>query len=106
MTFDEWGDANEKEYSSDSLHMSEYHMARVVWEAASEAETEARGLLRWALEQLESSEDADTGRTLEHVYDPGGMVGEEDCARFTRAVHLSGYRNAKQRLAAGVSEQA
>ncbi len=37
MTFDEWWDKNETQYSSDSCHMSEYHMASVVWNAAFEA---------------------------------------------------------------------
>ena len=37
MNFPEWWDAHEKEYMSDSLHMSEYHMASVVWEAAQKA---------------------------------------------------------------------
>ncbi len=36
QTFDEWWDENEKQFTSDSLHMSEYHMASVVWEAAQE----------------------------------------------------------------------
>ena len=34
MTFDEWWDINEKQYSADSCHMSEYHMAHFVWKAA------------------------------------------------------------------------
>lgn len=37
MTFDQWWEANEKQYSSDALHMSEYHMAHMVWKAAFEA---------------------------------------------------------------------
>ena len=32
--FDEWWDKNVGWYLSDSLHMSEYHMASMVWEAA------------------------------------------------------------------------
>lgn len=34
MTFDQWWGNNEKQYSADACHMSEYHMASVVWEAA------------------------------------------------------------------------
>lgn len=37
MKFNEWWDENEKEYLSDALHMSEYHMASVIWEAAQKA---------------------------------------------------------------------
>ena len=37
MTFDEWWQENEKWYSSDALHMSEYHMASVIWGAATAA---------------------------------------------------------------------
>lgn len=36
-TFTAWWDANEKQFTSDSCHMSEYHMASVVWEAAQSA---------------------------------------------------------------------
>lgn len=36
-TFDEWWDENEKQFTSDSCHMSEYRMAKVVWDAATEA---------------------------------------------------------------------
>lgn len=35
MTFDEWWEKNEKQYLEDSLHMSEYHMAKMVWDAAN-----------------------------------------------------------------------
>lgn len=41
MTFDEWWEKNEKQYTNDSLHMSEYHMASVVWEAAFKAGKES-----------------------------------------------------------------
>lgn len=34
MTFDEWWEKNEAQYSSDACHMSEYHMAFTVWNAA------------------------------------------------------------------------
>jgi hypothetical protein len=34
MTFNEWWNANGAKYSADALHMSEYHMAYVVWDAA------------------------------------------------------------------------
>lgn len=34
MTFDEWWEENEEQFFHDSLHMSEYHMASVIWEAA------------------------------------------------------------------------
>lgn len=34
MTFEQWWEANEKQYSADACHMSEYHMASVVWAAA------------------------------------------------------------------------
>lgn len=37
MTFDEWWNLNEKQFTADSCHMSEYHMASVVWEAAFKA---------------------------------------------------------------------
>jgi hypothetical protein len=37
MIFEQWWDKNEKEYMSDNLHMSEYHQASVVWEAAQKA---------------------------------------------------------------------
>ena len=37
--FDEWWDANAEGYLADSLHMSEYHMASVVWLAAMGAAT-------------------------------------------------------------------
>ena len=32
--FDEWWDGNEAQYTADSCHMSDYHMAKTVWEAA------------------------------------------------------------------------
>lgn len=34
QTFDEWWNAHGAQYSADACHMSEYHMAHVVWEAA------------------------------------------------------------------------
>ena len=34
MTFEEWWDKNEKQFSADACHVSEYHMASVVWTAA------------------------------------------------------------------------
>jgi hypothetical protein len=39
-TFDKWWEDNEKEFTSNALHMSEYHMASVVWEAAIATERE------------------------------------------------------------------
>lgn len=36
-TFDVWWKDNEQRYSDDALHMSEYHMASVVWDAALNA---------------------------------------------------------------------
>ncbi len=41
MTFDEWWDANEKQFTADSCHMSGYHMASVAWRAGQSAEREA-----------------------------------------------------------------
>lgn len=38
--FEEWWDKNEKQYTNDSCHMSEFHMANVVWKAATEAKKE------------------------------------------------------------------
>ena len=35
MTFDEWWNKNEQQYSGDACHMSEYHMAFTVWNAAT-----------------------------------------------------------------------
>lgn len=35
--FDAWWDENEEKFLSDSNHMSQYHMASVVWEAAEKA---------------------------------------------------------------------
>ena len=32
--FEAWWDKNEKQFIADSCHMSEFHMAGVVWEAA------------------------------------------------------------------------
>jgi hypothetical protein len=37
MTFDEWWNTEGQRHSDDALHMSEYHMASVVWEAALNA---------------------------------------------------------------------
>jgi hypothetical protein len=34
MSFDQWWNENESTYSASALHMSEYHMARLVWDAA------------------------------------------------------------------------
>lgn len=34
LTFDEWWNKNESQFTADSCHMSEYHMASVVWNAA------------------------------------------------------------------------
>ena len=34
MNFKEWWDRYETQYLEDSCHMSEYHMASVVWNAA------------------------------------------------------------------------
>lgn len=31
--FEKWWDDNEKQFTSDSRHMSEFHMAHVVWDA-------------------------------------------------------------------------
>lgn len=39
--FSEWWDENEKQFMSDACHMSEFHMASVVWEAAIQHEREA-----------------------------------------------------------------
>lgn len=36
VDFDKWWDENEAQYTSDSCHMSEYHMASVAWSAAIE----------------------------------------------------------------------
>lgn len=33
-SFDEWWEENEKQYSADARHMSERHMASLVWAAA------------------------------------------------------------------------
>lgn len=33
--FDTWWNENKEQYTSDSLHMSEYHMAFTVWQAAA-----------------------------------------------------------------------
>ncbi len=41
MTFEEWWDANEKQFTADSCHMSEYHMASVVWDASKRIERAA-----------------------------------------------------------------
>ena len=38
---EKWWDANEKQFMADSCHMSEFHMAGVVWKAAIELEREA-----------------------------------------------------------------
>jgi hypothetical protein len=32
--FDEWWELNEEQFMNDSLHMSTYHMASIVWQAA------------------------------------------------------------------------
>lgn len=40
MTFEQWWEQNEKQYSADACHMSEFHMASVVWAAAVLAERE------------------------------------------------------------------
>lgn len=32
--FDEWWNKNEAQFTADSCHMSQYHMASVVWAAA------------------------------------------------------------------------
>ena len=34
MTFEDWWSKNESRYTNDALHMSEFHMASVVWEAS------------------------------------------------------------------------
>lgn len=34
--FEAWWDKNQEQYCKDSLHMSEFHMASVVWKAAYE----------------------------------------------------------------------
>lgn len=34
MTFDEWWEKNKEQYSADACHMSEYHMASLVWAEA------------------------------------------------------------------------
>lgn len=39
--FSKWWDENEKQFMSDACHMSEFHMASVVWEAAIQHEREA-----------------------------------------------------------------
>ncbi len=39
QTFDQWWDTNEKQFAADSCHMSEYHMASVVWDAARASRT-------------------------------------------------------------------
>jgi hypothetical protein len=54
MTFNEWWQENGHQYSSDALHMSEKHMASVVWDAAtaavlSSAEGDAKRFL-WLLQ--------------------------------------------------------
>lgn len=58
---------------------------------------EERILLLWALEQLEHSCYADIGRTLEDCYSTDGMEDPETCAKFMRAVELSGYRSHETR---------
>ena len=46
LSFDEWWNANEMQYTSDSCHMSEYHMASVVWKAALSA-LDRQGSGKW-----------------------------------------------------------
>ena len=41
MTFDQWWDENYYSYISDECHMSSYHMAQVVWEAATQSAHES-----------------------------------------------------------------
>lgn len=55
MTFDEWWDENQAQYSNDSLHMSEYHMASVVWAAAVAAEREACAVIADGRDTRESN---------------------------------------------------
>lgn len=52
--FDEWWDANEKQFIADAYHMSEYHMAGVVWRAAQDA----KGAIEIIEGALSSGDDA------------------------------------------------
>lgn len=63
-------------------------------------ERETQWLLKWVLEELERSVDADVGRPLEDIYLRDSMTGTVIRSRFARAVALSGYRNRKDREAA------
>jgi hypothetical protein len=40
--FDLWWNENEKQFISDSLHMSDYHIASIVWNAAIKSEKEKK----------------------------------------------------------------
>lgn len=48
--FDAWWAENKEKYAADSLHMSQYHMASIVWEAAQVALINSRSDFREFIE--------------------------------------------------------
>ena len=57
--FEEWWDENEKQFMADACHMSEFHMASVVWEAAIQYEREACAIACDRQAQLQMDTGAD-----------------------------------------------
>lgn len=99
-SFEEWWKANEKQYSADACHMSEYHMASVVWEAASAQRSSTRRTdADYAIEfggyLAKAAEDFLTAWNLVGELDLCGVEGDAlDAATDALGDHSKGLRSA------------
>lgn len=108
MTFEEWWNVNGRRYSEDACHMSEYHMAKVLWDAALQARPEVAAV-EWVdeWECKNSRTPSQAAQELKELYDewPCGLEEIESSLQGHRSIVLESVGLLRNAIA-GVNNEA